>query len=115
MKVSKLVKHIFKTQKIHIVNSNEETIVNGILTDVGIIVDSLGDEKVAGIYTKKDGTLIIMIESFCTETDAVQAVHDYLHSITSSGVSEYLSFTTKEMVNSLFGRTVKSRGDKDET
>lgn len=115
MKISKLVKHLFKTQKINIVNSNEENIVNGTLTDVGIVVDSLGDEKVAGIYTKKDGTLVIMIESFCTETDAVQAVYDYLHTITSSGVSEYVSFTAKEMMNSLFGRTVKPRGDKDET
>lgn len=112
MKINKLVKHMFKTQKIHVVNSNEETIVKGTLNDVGIIVDSLFDEKVGGIYTDKDGTLVIMLETFCTESDAIQAVYDYMHTVTSAGVSEYVSLTAKGMFNSLYGKTVAPKGDE---
>lgn len=99
MKISKLVKHIFKTQKIHVVNSNEETIVKGELNDVGIIVDSLYDEKVAGIYTEKDGTLVIMLETFCTESDAIKAVHDYLNTTGGSGIFRYVNITAEEMAD----------------
>lgn len=106
MKLSKLVKHIFKTQKIHVVNSNEETIVKGEINDVGIIVDSLYDDKVAGIYTEKDGTLVIMLETFCTEADTVQAVHDYMLTLNGKGLSEYLYLNAKGMMNSLYGKSI---------
>ena len=88
MKLKKLIAYMHSYQNLTILNCNEAIIVEGIRNEIDIIINAIGDKKVAAIYSDTNyldkDYITIVLDTKITDKDIINSVSKYFKTLSAT-------------------------------